>query len=233
MTSVKQYLSFRVSNQTFVRKVLRWYGNSWRTSGLLYSELDLLQDMPADLSNGIYKMIAGQAKKAIPLLQGFDDHSIGYIFSRLKSHSFDADDVIYEQREVGSTMYCITAGEVEIDAMKARVIEGHTFALPPEDTCWKQFVESPGSKVLAGLPPGTTIQAGSGNFLGECSLFWDICKYRSESVKATMATTCFTLDRSTLLELGETVPEFVAQLRDLCLLRAQYLGVYPPKKSST
>jgi CRP-like cAMP-binding protein len=230
ITSVKQYLSFRVSNPTFVRKVLRWYGNSWRKSGLLYSELDLLQEMPADLSNGIYKMIAGQVKKEIPLLQGLDDHTIGYIFSRLKSHSFDTDDVIYEQREVGSTMYCITAGEVEIDAMKARVIEGHTFALPPEDTCWKQFVESPGSKVLAGLP-GTTIQAGSGNFLGECSLFWDICKYRSESVKATMATTCFTLDRSTLLELGETVPEFVAKLRELCLLRAQYLGVSPHPQS--
>jgi hypothetical protein len=49
------------------------------TSGLLYAELDLLEDMPAELSNGIHKMIAGQANKAIPLLQGLDDHTIVYI----------------------------------------------------------------------------------------------------------------------------------------------------------
>ena len=65
--------------------------------------------------------------------------------------------MIYEQREVGSTMYIITTGEVGIDTMKSRVIEGHTFALPPEDTCWKQFVESSGSQVMTGLP-GTTIK---------------------------------------------------------------------------
>jgi CRP-like cAMP-binding protein len=138
---------------------------------------------------------------------------------------------MYEQCKGGSTMYIITSGEVEIDTMKARVLEGHTFALPADDTCWKQFVESSGSQVMTGLP-GTTVQAGTGNFFGECSLFGDICKYRSESIKATTKTTCFTLDRSTLLELGETVPEFVAKMHDLCLLRAQYLDVYPPQKSS-
>jgi hypothetical protein len=46
---------------------------------MLFAELDLFEDMPADFSNGIHKMIAGQAKKAIPLLQGLDDHTIGYI----------------------------------------------------------------------------------------------------------------------------------------------------------
>ena len=66
MTSVKQYLSFRFSNLSFVRcapvtrKFLVHERNAFR-------KLDLFEDMPADFSNGIHKMIAVQAKKAIPL----------------------------------------------------------------------------------------------------------------------------------------------------------------------
>ena len=66
MTSVKQYLSFRFSNLSFVRcapvtrKFLVHERNAFR-------KLDLFEDMLADFSNGIHKMIAVQAKKAIPL----------------------------------------------------------------------------------------------------------------------------------------------------------------------
>ena len=36
---------------------------------------------------------------------------------------------------------------------------------------------------------------GAGGYFGEINLFWDVCKYRAESVMVLEATHCFVIDR--------------------------------------
>lgn len=69
---------------------------------------------------------------------------------------------------------------------------------------------------------------GEGKHFGEMNLFDDLCKYRLETVKTVKATSCFVIDSQRFRELAAVAPDLYSQFRELCQLRAAYMGVGNP-----
>jgi CRP/FNR family cyclic AMP-dependent transcriptional regulator len=106
----------------------------------------------------------------IPLFQGLADEDREALTARLNEKTFKAGDIVFSQGDVGSSMYVVQSGSVQI-------------YLPSADK---------------DLPPVVLRDSRTGEYFGELALFDD--KPRSASVRALVDTVLLELTREVLAE---------------------------------
>jgi CRP/FNR family cyclic AMP-dependent transcriptional regulator len=106
----------------------------------------------------------------IPLFQGLADEDREALTARLNEKTFKAGDIVFSQGDVGSSMYVVQSGSVQI-------------YLPSADK---------------DLPPVVLRDSRTGEYFGELALFDD--KPRSASVRALVDTVLLELTREELAE---------------------------------
>jgi CRP/FNR family cyclic AMP-dependent transcriptional regulator len=124
---------------------------------------------PSDLS----RMRPADLLAQIPLFIGLADEDREALAARLTEKAFRSGDIVFSQGDVGSSMYIVQSGAVQIYLRGAETVS------PP-------------------APPVVLKDLRSGEYFGELSLFDD--KPRSASVRATVDTVLLELTRE---QLGE------------------------------
>ena len=95
------------------RRIQNYYGGCWRKSGAIYEEAFVLQDLPTDLRATTMLQISVEAIAQVPALKGLQDLCAAEVYVNLYPHCFD-EGLIYAAKELGSEMYFITSGQVQI-----------------------------------------------------------------------------------------------------------------------
>jgi voltage-gated potassium channel Kch len=112
--SVAEYLLFRRVDGDLRRRVKRHYSACWRHSAAPHDERALLAELPGPLRAALLRGIGNSWRRAVPLLQGFDDECAGEVLAALQPACFEAGDVIYRRGEPAAEMYFVTEGAVEL-----------------------------------------------------------------------------------------------------------------------
>ena len=196
---VTEYLHFRELSSQLKAKIRTHYRLSWRKSGDLFKESQILCDLSSTLRKSALEEIGEKSKMIIPLFQGFDDECIGYIFTRLKRVDFMEGDTIYKKGDNAAEMYLVGRGAISIHFGKIQIIgkqqnENHT-----NSAC-------------------KVIEAG-GTF-GELAIFPDLLPpVRYETALANSWVVAYVLDVEELPALEKKYPLVTVRLREFCRLK--------------
>ena len=199
-TDITEYLHFRELSSDLKSKIRTYYSLSWRKSGDLFQESQIMCELSSNLKKAVLKEIGARNKIHIPILQGFEDECIGYIFTRLKRVDFMDGDVIYQKEDRAAEMFFVNSGVVKIHFGK--VHSQH-----------KQQQEN-----VKNSRAGKVIESG-GTF-GELAIFPDlISPLRYESAVASSWVIAYTLAQDEIPGLRAMYPEVIMRLHELCLLK--------------
>ena len=113
LRGVDEYLKYRKVSVQMRRRIQNYYGGCWRKSGAIYEEAFVLQDLPTDLRATTMLQISVEAIAQVPVLKGLQDLCAAEVYVNLYPHCFD-EGLIYAAKELGSEMYFITSGQVQI-----------------------------------------------------------------------------------------------------------------------
>jgi len=219
LNHLKQYLEFRVHDKEFQRKVLTYFGGSWRRSGKLYDEDNILSELPREIRQTLMQTVGREVCGKLTFLKGLDDLVVGDLFIRLMPVAFEEGEVIYRAYETGEELYLIEAGTASL----ARVARWPDTARA-DDSLHGRRGESRDGGGLGGV--GEVVLAGPGDVFGEVAIFPDICRFRYDT--ATVVTSvfkAFMLSRPSFAELEQLHPAFCLKMRELCELTAAVAGV--------
>jgi CRP-like cAMP-binding protein len=156
--------------------------------------------------------IAHQAQEKMPILRGFEGEAFGKIFIMLVPLHFVQDELIYQEQDLGGSMYFILNGSVQISSGSSN------------ESCVskEQFEDS----IYEPLKCKDALDSQSAEpFFGQMSLFHEVCKIRPETAKASPSVETLCLSREVAIEIRAFCPEFYEHLFNLCLLSASRHGV--------
>jgi hypothetical protein len=223
---IKEYLAFRNMDTDFKRLVLQYIGQTFRTSGMLHDEVNLLASLPRDLRVESLRRIAHKVMQENPeqvprLFSGMEHHDLGNLFVRLVPRWFEAGAEIYRPRDHGEEMYFVYQGSVVLKRMSVATHAGAVASAIPAN------VDSVSGNIVA--DSDDEIVAVGAHF-GELCLFEDICNFRHETAISQgtddgFGANCFVLTRDSMNELAFTTPKFCSELYELCSLRSHLSGV--------
>ena len=241
LVGLKEYLEFRNFDTDFKRMVLSYLGSCWRTSGMMYDEIMLLEDLPRDLRAEALRRIARSLRnkslehEALPvLLHGMSEFEVGCVVVHLIPRFFEHDIQIFMSREEGCEMYFVEKGSVVLEPDKYfRQSEGMTAGGEAEGG--RDGSEGGGGGGTAG-GAGTTENEDKdeimgGGYFGELCLFQDICTFRHETATAKampgtgFGMKCLMLTSTAMDELKDVCPKFWTSMRELCSLKSQISNV--------
>ena len=219
LSRLQAYLDFRVVDQECKRKVMSWYSHSYRESGKLFDEHEIMADLPRPLRQGLLQVIGRENIETMPFMVGMSEACAGDLFLRLAHYSYDCEDVIFRMHDRGSLLYILEAGSVSVDRRSdiCRARECDNMAVAAEH-----------SAPAAGHASHV---CQKGDFFGELCLYDDIATTRHETAVAISHVRTLTLSREDFHVLAERHPVFGGLMRDLCLCRAAVQGVLPPSTS--
>ena len=200
---ITEYLHFRELSDGLKAKIKAYYNLSWRKSGELFQESQVMHELSSSLRKEVLKEIGAKFKQNIPIFQGFDDECTGYICTRLKRVDFMEGDVIYQKGDRAGEMYFISCGSVGI----------HHGKPPRKLTSKRQQDKSRPHKAPAKAPE-------AGGMFGELAVFPDLLPpVRYETAVASSWGVAYTLAVDEVPGLKTLYPRMVSMLRELCLLK--------------
>ena len=193
-----EYVLFRESTTKLKRLIKSFYNLSWRKSGELYKEQQIIFEISTPLRKVLLAEIGFRSKAQIPLFQGFEDECIGYIFTLLKRVDFSEGGVIYQKGEPAAEMYLVTSGKVSI------LMDGNRRYSTSE-----MSTRSGRARVME-----------AGGSFGELSLFPDLIPpIRHETAVASSWVIAYTLAAADVPRLQAKYPHVVSRLREFCQLK--------------
>jgi hypothetical protein len=116
LRGIDEYLKYRNISLAMRRRVHAYYGNCWRTSGAIYEEDSILNDLPPNLRSIVVQQISVEAISRIPMLKGLQDVCAAEVYVNMYPHYFE-EGLIYAGKEPGDEMYFLTAGTVVLHAI--------------------------------------------------------------------------------------------------------------------
>ena len=201
-TDVTEYLHFRELSDELKVKIRTHYRLSWRKSGDLFQEWQILSELSSNLRKEVLKEIGAKCKVHVPILQGFEDECIGYIFTRLNRVDFMEGDLIYQKGDQATEMYFVSRGEVSIYLRKMRQSSKNL----------SEKNQPRNSRAAKTIEEGETF--------GELAIFPDLqSPVRYETAVASSWVITYTLTASEVVKLKEIYPHVVARLREFCVLK--------------
>jgi len=205
------YMEFRRFKPDLKRRVLAYFAGTWRESGALFEELNMLSQLPTQIRKIAYEHISVQALNAVPFLSGQQLDVMGRIFVMLLPRYFLEGEAIYKLHELGGDMYFIHGGAVKLSVGSRQYApENNRFSIyRPQDLAKVRIIEA--------ISPE--------NFFGHLSLFHEVSKMRTEDANAQNKVEVLLLTRDMIDEIQGFCPDFYQRLFDFCRLSAACYGV--------
>ena len=228
MQAVAEYLDFRGISQGLKRRIRAHYAHSWMKSGVPYEEEMVLGDLPPEMRNSVLREIGVAAQRDVPILEGLEGECAGYILTRLLLVDFEPGATIYSRGDPASQMFIVVRGTVAL-LQNSSVLQRSRSLRPvatESSSPWAEDLEK------------NAAQRGPGDTFGELALFPDVCGtfLRPETAVARTRVTGYALSVGEIGELSSRFPAAMAQLRELCVLRAiecKVLGLLPMPQVQT
>ena len=226
--AVAEYLDFRGISQGLKRRIRAHYAHSWMKSGVPYEEEMVLGDLPPEMRNSVLREIGVAAQRDVPILEGLEGECAGYILTRLLLVDFEPGATIYSRGDPASQMFIVVRGTVAL-LQNSSVLQRSRSLRPvatESSSPWAEDLEK------------NAAQRGPGDTFGELALFPDVCGtfLRPETAVARTRVTGYALSVGEIGELSSRFPAAMAQLRELCVLRAiecKVLGLLPMPQVQT
>ena len=201
-----EYLLFREHSNPLKRLLKSFYNLSWRKSGELFKEREILGEIPTSLRKAVLAEIGEREKKRVPMFQGFDDECIGHIFTLLCRVDFIAGDVIYRHGDPAAEMFLVTGGTASIHYDRRHLRRGSEQNL-------RRASQAPAKGTRAK-------QIEVGGAFGELALFPDLVPpVRAETAVADSWVVAYTLPAAAMPSLEARYPNVVSRLREYCELK--------------
>ena len=203
---IRDYIHFRELSKHLGLRIISFYSLSWKKSGALYKEQEILNELSSPLRKAIMIDVGAKAKAQLPILQGFDDESVGYVFTRLRRVDFMAGDVIYQRGDRADEAYLVSSGSVAL----------HLDGKVRSKSISEDLSNATDRRAIRLLD-----HASDGSMFGELGLFPDISlPVRSETAVAKTNVAAYALSAAEMPSLAELYPNVVATLREYCELKA-------------
>jgi CRP-like cAMP-binding protein len=191
-------MHFREFSADLKVKIRTYYTLSWRKSGTLYKESEILEELPSFLRKDTLVEIGSKAKLHTPIFQGIDDECIGFLFTCMTRIDFMENQCIYVKGDHASDMYLISSGTVNLQ-----------YDSLPGQRCKSK------SKIVK---PAKVAEAG--DIFGEAALFPDVSPpYRLETATATSWVIVFVLPAAEVPKIAAQYPYIIDKLKELCQLK--------------
>jgi len=112
LRQVQDYITFRDVKPTLKRRIMTHFGGTWRNSGDLYQESEIVNHFPPYVKKLYFEHLSINALVKVPLLKGFDTDTVGQIFIMLEPMHFEKGEIVYKGGEPGGCMHFVTVGNI-------------------------------------------------------------------------------------------------------------------------
>jgi hypothetical protein len=112
LRQVQDYITFRDVKPTLKRRIMTHFGGTWRNSGDLYQETEMVNLFPPYVKKLYFEHLSINALVKVPLLKGFDTDTVGQIFILLEPMHFEKGEIVYKGGEPGGCMHFVTVGNI-------------------------------------------------------------------------------------------------------------------------
>jgi CRP-like cAMP-binding protein len=208
-TEVSEYIGFRELSIPLANRIRTFYSMSWRKSGALFKEAEILGEVPTRLRMEVLAEIGAKYRAQVAVLQGFDDECIGRIFTQLRRIDFMPDEAVYHRGDRAAEMYFVASGSVSLR------FDGRARLRAQSREAWQPAATGGAPR---GARPAKVVEAG-GTF-GELALFPDLLPpVRPETAVADSWVVTYMLPAAAVPELEALYPQVVGRLREYCRLK--------------
>ena len=111
----KEYFRFRRLDPTLRTRILRFFENTWRTRKL-FSERDLLAELPPNLRTDIAMNICGDLVEKVPLFKVVNPVVAMMLVPLMEPVSLMTGELVYREKEIADEMFFISSGEIQIES---------------------------------------------------------------------------------------------------------------------
>lgn len=226
------FMSYRHFNPRLQKRVRDYLAHWWSTRHGVDPHV-AMEGLPVGLRSEIMQHLCKEVLMKVPLLARLlsadPTFSLGrHLIERLRFDSYPAGELIFQEGEIGESMFFITEGEVGI------------IVPPPQSKpLTKQFNNPLDRRASGAMRLSTQIPQpvprhlqpqyatpskilGAGSFFGEVGILGN--GLRTASIRALKPVFLLVLSRAALLEIMEVHEEFAEHIREISATRAAKLA---------